>query len=107
MDKLLIDQKNISKIEKVNNNMSTSHKLLKSKVNHEYFAEVTQPRDPIQQIYLQNKTVNDIRSDIEILMAKLKREFPEYVDFYYKYNYTNSKNGCYEAWFDLYGIKEL
>jgi len=86
--------------------MNNSHKLLKSKVNHEYFAEVNRPKDPLQLIYQQSKTINDIKSDIEVLMNKLRREFPGYVDFYYKYGYTNPTNGCYEAWFDLYGIKE-
>lgn len=86
--------------------MSNSPKLLKSKINHEYFAEVHKPLDPIQKIIQQTKTINDIRSDIELHFGKLRKQFPDYVDFYYKFGYTTPSNGCYEAWFDLYGIKE-
>lgn len=86
--------------------MSNSHQLLKSKVNHEYFAEVNRPKDPIQQLQSQSKTIQETISNIDLHFQLLKKRYPEYVDFYYKFNYTTPTNGCYAAWFDLYGIKE-
>lgn len=80
--------------------------LLKEKVNLEYFAEVHKPKDPIQEIVQSSKSVNEINTRINEHLEALSNRYKGYVDFIYKFNYTNGNNGCYSAWFDLYGIKE-
>lgn len=80
--------------------------LLQSKINYEYFAEIHRPFDPIQQIYNSSKTLEEIKHKLEELTNALNQRYPGYVDFYYVFNYTQPSNGCYEAWFNLYGVKK-
>jgi hypothetical protein len=85
----------------MNNN---SNVLLQSKINYEYFAEIHKPLDPVQQIYNTSKTLEDIKAKLTELTDSLNRRYPNHVDFYYTFNYTHPSNGCYEAWFNLYGV---
>jgi hypothetical protein len=84
-----------------------SNILLESKVNYEYFAEIHKPIDPIQHIYNTSKTLEEIKTKLDDLTKLLNRRYPDYVDFYYTFNYTQPSNGCYEAWYNLYGVKKL
>lgn len=80
--------------------------LLKANINYEYFAEVNKPIDPIQLICANSKTLEELTSKLTKFKEVLSRQYPEYVDFYYKFNYTHPSKGCYSAWFDLYGSKK-
>ena len=79
--------------------------LLKSKINYEYIAEIHKPRDPIQQIYLSSDSLVEIMTKLTERFNMLNKRYPGYIDFYYKFCYTQPSNDCYEAWFDLYGVK--
>lgn len=80
--------------------------LLQSKINYEYFAEISKPTDPVEAIFNNSKTLEECIAKLAELSKINNKRYPGYVDFYYKFNYTQPSNGCYEAWFDLYGIKE-
>lgn len=80
--------------------------LLKSKINYEYFAEVNKPLDPIQYIHNNSKTLKEIMTKLEQLSVSLNTQYPGHTDFYYVFNHTQPSNGCYEAWFNLYGVRK-
>lgn len=81
--------------------------LLESKVNYEYFAEIIKPVDPIQLIYRNSKSLVEITTKLGELFDTLNKRYPGHIDFYYIFNYTQPSNGCYEAWFNLYGVKNV
>lgn len=86
--------------------MSKISILLETKVNYEYFAEISPPRDPIQQIFHSSKSLMEIETKLAAFKLSLQKRYPNHSDFYYKFEYTSPSNGCYEAWFDLYGDKQ-
>jgi hypothetical protein len=86
--------------------MHINNILLESKINYEYFAEIRKPLDPIQVIYYDSKTLVEISNRLGKLFEMLNNRYPNNVDFYYTFNYTQPSKGCYEAWYDLYGVKK-
>ena len=83
--------------------MDDTTTLLAKKINYEAIAEVHKPLDPVQVIIKNNKKLSDLPSEIESHLKQLSIRYPSHIDFYYKFNYTEPSNGCYSAWFDLYG----
>lgn len=79
--------------------------LLRERVNYEPHAEVNRPQDPIQVINSQSKSISELNTNLTNHLEMLRKRYPGYVDFYYKFNYTTPSKGCYSAWFDLMGIK--
>lgn len=80
--------------------------LLKEKINLEPYAEDTPAQDPLSEIISNSSSVLDSINLINEHYQLLKEEFPDYIDFEYKYDYQTYGCGAKSAWFNLFGIKE-